>query len=273
MLKRIITSIVALIVFFVVLTLPEECLVIAIGLVSFMMTYECMSAVKASKLVCTFSYISTFILYLGLILDIILDNNPLNYPISLVSIIITVLMFMSITVFLHGKVKYSDVLSSGFFVLYVVFSMSFIARLRLDYGLPAMLLVFVCAWLTDTGAYFTGCFLGKHKLIEHVSPKKTIEGSIGGIIVCIISCIVYKLVIVNLKMTFTGAEDITYIHIAIIGLVSSILSQLGDLVASAIKRDCDIKDYGWIFPGHGGFMDRFDSVMYIAPVIYLLLLI
>ena len=119
-------------------------------------------------------------------------------------------------------------------------------------------LVFIFAWISDTFAYFTGVFFGKHKLIPHISPKKTIEGSIGGILGTV-------LVTVAFAMFFKEENPIYFVPLAIVG---STVSQLGDLFASAIKREFNIKDYGNLIPGHGGVLDRFDSILFTAPLTY-----
>ena len=151
--------------------------------------------------------------------------------------------------------------------------MPYIINLRLEFGIPAMLIVFLSAWGSDTGAFFAGSFLGKHKLIPRVSPKKTVEGSIGGIVSAMLCCQLLLFV-----TTLTGNEIVGlsgfsgYVKIGAIGIAASVVSQFGDLVASSIKRDSGVKDYGKIFPGHGGFMDRFDSVILIAPMVYYIVL-
>ena len=115
--------------------------------------------------------------------------------------------------------------------------------------------------MTDTFAYFVGRRFGRHKLMPKTSPKKTIEGSLGGIAGSIIACIIFGLIF---KLPI-GV-------MVIISLFGSIIAQMGDLIASAIKRYVDIKDYGKIIPGHGGVLDRFDSVLLVAPYVYFLLI-
>jgi phosphatidate cytidylyltransferase len=118
----------------------------------------------------------------------------------------------------------------------------------------------VGAWVTDAMAYFTGRFLGKHKLAPDVSPKKTIEGSIGGTVFCAIAFVLMGLVVKALVKDSSP----NYIYLAISGLVIAVVSQAGDLIMSVIKRHYNIKDFGNLFPGHGGMLDRMDSVFSVA---------
>lgn len=122
-----------------------------------------------------------------------------------------------------------------------------------------------CAWFGDSGAYFVGTFLGKHKLCPNISPKKTVEGLIGGIvtvgIVVAVQCLVYNLILPSeMKMN--------YAVLIPIGMLASGAGVLGDLTASVIKRQYDVKDFGNLMPGHGGVLDRFDSVIFVAPFLY-----
>ena len=118
-------------------------------------------------------------------------------------------------------------------------------------------LIFIISFATDTFAYFSGYLLGKHKLIPSISPKKTIEGSIGGILGSIICCMVFGYIF-----------KFDMMHMIVIGGLGSVVAQLGDLFASSIKRYVGIKDYGKLIPGHGGILDRFDSVILVAPFVY-----
>jgi phosphatidate cytidylyltransferase len=121
------------------------------------------------------------------------------------------------------------------------------------------MLIFFGAWFTDIFAYFCGMLLGKHKLIPDVSPKKTVEGSIGGIFFATLSFLIYGII----TNTYFGTHSNLY-FLCIAGVVVSVLSQIGDLLMSHIKRHYGIKDYGSIFPGHGGMLDRFDSILAVA---------
>ncbi len=129
------------------------------------------------------------------------------------------------------------------------------------YGLLILILTFCGAWLDDTGAYFAGTFLGKHKLCPKISPKKTVEGFIGGILTDVILFVIFGLV-VDLVMV---EARVNYVLMALLGAGCALLGVTGDLFASVVKRHCGVKDYGNLFPGHGGALDRFDSVVFVAP--------
>lgn len=260
MLTRIITSIVAIAIFAAVIVCDPIILEFALGIVALAMLYECNQVVTKSNTLRIFSYISGALILIGMI------AIP-SYTVML--IVLEISLFMILTVVLHGKIDFKEVFGTGFMTLYVSIFMPFIVNLRLEYGIPAMLIVFLSAWGSDTGAFFAGSFLGKHKLIPRVSPKKTVEGSVGGIISAMLCCQILLFVTTMLGGTIAAFSGFSgYVKIGAIGIAASIVSQLGDLVASAIKRDCNVKDYGKIFPGHGGFMDRFDSVILIAPLVY-----
>ena len=156
---------------------------------------------------------------------------------------------------------------------YATLGFAALACLRLSpsvFGLPFVMLPLVIAWMSDTGAYFVGTFLGKHKMAPVISPKKSWEGFFGGWLISIGLTAVFG-VICNV---FIGGTSSLHIKVGLITVFAALLaplSVLGDLFASLIKRRCGIKDYGNIMPGHGGVMDRFDSVIFIAPLLWLLL--
>jgi phosphatidate cytidylyltransferase len=165
-----------------------------------------------------------------------------------------------------NTVNVSEMLTFYALFVYIVGCFSSIVLVRYgNKGGYLYMLVFLGAWICDTFAYFTGKFFGKHKLIPEISPKKTVEGSIGGIVFTVISFVIFGL-IVNLGFD----ADISYIKLCIFAVVLSIVSQFGDLIASTVKRQYDIKDYGNLFPGHGGILDRFDGVMLTAPTLFIL---
>lgn len=175
------------------------------------------------------------------------------------------LINLTVSVFSHGKYPVDRSALTFLSIFYVVTSFTCIVFLRdVPLGKYVYLLTFIGPWISDTFAYFVGSFFGKHKLIEDVSPKKTVEGSIGGIFFTGVSCVVYGIILVHaIKADF----EPSYIALFVIGVVISVISQIGDLAASLIKRHFNVKDYGKIFPGHGGVMDRFDSVFPVAPIL------
>lgn len=161
----------------------------------------------------------------------------------------------------------TDALTCYATTVYIVFGFCAVVLLRdLPAGNFIYLLAFFGSWVTDTFAYFTGRFFGRHKLIEPVSPKKTVEGAIGGIVFCMLFMLGYGLIVEKV----IGGATANYLLLAIAGVVLAIVGMFGDLIASLIKRQYGVKDYGKLFPGHGGVMDRFDSVLLCAPVLYIL---
>lgn len=145
------------------------------------------------------------------------------------------------------------------------FSAAVLVR-RTEMGLWHLILVFLLAWIPDTGAYFCGSFFGKHKLAPVISPKKTVEGALGGIAVCVTVAYLYAFLVAH----FAEAQ-VSYPIVAVYAVLGTAVSVLGDLSASLIKRHYKIKDYGTLIPGHGGIMDRFDSVWFTAPFVWMMM--
>ena len=179
--------------------------------------------------------------------------------------IVIVYLFCRI-IFENGRFKMEDMAYTLLGIIYIPFLLSFVVSTRnLERGFEFMWLIFIGAMITDIFAYFAGVTLGKTKIIPHISPKKTVEGSIGGAIGCMLTMILYGVVIMNRA----GTEPIPLVHFAILGFLCGVVSQLGDWAASSIKRTTGIKDFGKVIPGHGGIMDRADSVLFVAPLIYI----
>ena len=152
------------------------------------------------------------------------------------------------------------------FSLMIVFRdihMHFEGYTKID-GIYLLLFAFFASWMTDIFAYFVGSKLGKHKLCPKISPKKSVEGAIGGVLGSTLAGYLYGLILVHNEII---TNDLIYVFV-LLGFFGSMVAQIGDLAASAIKRNYDIKDYGKLIPGHGGIMDRFDSVLVTAPIIY-----
>lgn len=270
---RIITAIVALAVFAAVLIAPPIVFTIALAAVILFMLYECYSATKADTAMKVVGFVSALTVMFCMWAITTTYGAFFGGSILGCTVGVILLLNLALVVIKHGKRDYKDILSNGFITIYITFSMMCIWYVRNYYDTDNMLLIFICAWSCDTFAYFSGKLFGKRKLIPNVSPNKTIAGSVGGIIGAIIVCTVYtfacsKFEFSNFYLPNYMQPNFVWLFAGVVvGLVGGAFSQVGDLVASAIKRDTGIKDFGWIFPGHGGFMDRFDSVIFIAPII------
>ena len=187
---------------------------------------------------------------------------------GMMGVIISFMMFMFVYVFTYPKFKADQVMPAFFGVVYVAVMLSFIYLTRnLPDGKFLVWLIFLCSWGCDTCAYCVGMLIGKHKMAPILSPKKSVEGGIGGIVGAALIGILYALAV---NYWGNAGEDV--LRYAIIGAAGGAISQIGDLAASAIKRYHNIKDYGKLIPGHGGILDRFDSVIFTAPIIYYLAL-
>ncbi|MBU5314262.1 phosphatidate cytidylyltransferase [Tissierella carlieri] len=185
----------------------------------------------------------------GLFINIMLENKYLG-------LIITLLIITLLILFITNKnISIEDISITLLGIAYIPFLLSHIIYLD---NSKYIWLVFIIAFGTDTFAYIAGNLFGKRKLCPKISPKKTIEGSIGGILGSTILLIIYSIYF-NLNPMW---------KIILLSIICSVIAQLGDLAASKIKRLCGIKDYGSIMPGHGGVLDRFDSIIFTVPVIY-----
>ena len=168
-----------------------------------------------------------------------------------------------------AKLPYSQITACFAAGIVVPFMLCAVVRIHAaDQGRGFILIPFILAFLSDSGAYFAGCFFGKHKLAPVISPKKTVEGVVGGVLAAMLSMVIYC-VILQLGFGFT----VNYLYALIYGLLGSLAAVFGDLAFSAIKRQTGIKDYGNLFPGHGGILDRFDSMTVVAPLAEVLLLL
>lgn len=170
-----------------------------------------------------------------------------------------------IVVLFSDKYSFRDAALSIFGVLYIPFMLSHLTAIRtMTCGFSVIWLCFLSTWATDTFAYFTGRAIGKNKLCPSVSPNKTVEGAIGGLVGSIVISIAWAYI----SKKFFIVPNNFYMKYVIVGVGAGVLSQFGDLTASIIKRKVKIKDYGDLIPGHGGILDRFDSMIFVAPFIY-----
>ena len=171
-----------------------------------------------------------------------------------------------IVIAMHKRLSYADLTYALLGTLLISFGMGAIALVcSNDISVSFyFVVIFLLPWMSDAGGFFVGASMGKHKLCPEISPKKTVEGAIGGIMFCMISA-----VIMGLIFQFLIIPDVyvNFFSLIIIGLLDAVFSIIGDLSFSFIKRNLGIKDYGTIFPGHGGFLDRFDSIIFTAPLV------
>ncbi|WP_027414637.1 phosphatidate cytidylyltransferase [Aneurinibacillus terranovensis] len=176
---------------------------------------------------------------------------------------IFVLLFLFITVASKNRIQYRHVAYILFSCIYLGIAFHFMNETRLVQGLGITLAILFSTWATDTGAYFAGKFFGKTKLWPSISPNKTVEGSLGGIVLTVIVMVIFAL----------SLHSVPLAKALILGVVVSVSGQIGDLMESAVKRTLDVKDSGSILPGHGGILDRFDSLIVVFPALHLLQLL
>lgn len=276
MLKRIITSIVAICVLIPILILDETwVLPVAVSICTVIGILEMLNCVGLRKnwfltipfcLVAAFFPIFVRYSYLSTADHISSLHSVLKLSVGIAFIM--ALYVFGVAVFGNKTVNITDaglLFATSFYIIAAFTSLVYIHD-YVAYGSYIYLLTFICAWVTDIFAYFTGRFLGKHKLIPAVSPKKTVEGAIGGVVFCVISTVLFGFIIEKFFNEF-GITNANYLMLAISGIFMSVVSQTGDLIMSVIKRHYGIKDYGKLFPGHGGILDRFDSVLAVSLIL------
>lgn len=179
---------------------------------------------------------------------------------GLMAVLVSLILVMFVYVFTYPKYHANQVMAVFFGVVYVAVMLSFILMTRnLPDGKFIVWLIFLCSWGCDTCAYCVGMLIGKHKMAPVLSPKKSVEGGVGGVVGAALLGVIYA-----------AATQGPMVEYAVICGIGALISMVGDLAASAIKRNQGIKDYGKLIPGHGGILDRFDSVIFTAPVIYYL---
>ncbi|KUK10540.1 MAG: Phosphatidate cytidylyltransferase [Clostridia bacterium 41_269] len=202
---------------------------------------------------------SKFLGFLGAVL-FILNSHYFGAGKVAETLLLVVLLNLFYYVISFPRIKPSGVGLTLFSSIYIGFLLSFAILLRnMEEGFLFLMFAFILTWATDSGAYIIGLLLGRHKLHSTLSPKKTIEGSVGGILFPVMASIIFS---------FFIPQDLNIFKFVVLGILVGILGQLGDLTASAFKRHANLKDFGSILPGHGGFLDRFDSFLVIVPLVY-----
>lgn len=248
---RIISATVAAVLLAVVLCLHTTIVLnIALALVGILMVYEVYRACKHQD-----EYISLASSVVLVVLATFAPKKDIPTNIYVLLVVIYIAVSVAVAIFHHDRIDISDMALLTFETALI--SATMYSLVLLEKRSVWMVLLALCgAWFADTGAYFAGTFFGKHKLCPTISPKKTVEGLIGGFVSDAVLFAIYACIF------FKDENPLIY---AAIGLVCCALSVIGDLWASLIKRKFDVKDYGNIMPGHGGAMDRFDSVLFVAP--------
>ncbi len=224
--------------------------------------YSVLGYLTNNKPLATFGYVaSVLILFTGIAFNFAGRIVPESWMLILIVYLLVLMIYMVLT---HDKTAFADVSASFVSTIYTTLFLSHLILIRnLPEGYFLIWAPIIIAWLSDTMAYTFGMLFGKHKLIPSVSPKKTIEGAIGGVVGGIVFMLAFGFI-----CEFFCGKTVSYLNIILLGALGSILSQFGDLAASCIKREYNIKDFGNLLPGHGGIVDRFDSVIVVAPFVY-----
>lgn len=267
MLKRTLTGVVAFVILILFLIFADTLLLpIGLAFCGILAVYEVFHCVGLHKNVVLSAPLYLVAAASPILMRILSEDVFLAYvPFSILGLM---LYTFAVCVLFRGKVDISTAITALMMVIYAIAGMTAIIYLY-DFhegGAYFYLLVFIGACGTDIFAYFTGVLFGKHKLIPEVSPKKTVEGSIGGAFFCVLAFLAFTYVY-NTWLLPDGAPLLAYWMMAVVGLVASVIAQLGDLTLSLLKRRYGIKDFGKIFPGHGGILDRFDSMIPVAIIL------
>ena len=258
--QRLLTAAIGIPILITVLLSNPTWLTVAIAIVSVAGLFEFYQTVglTENRFLCILGLTGAILICFGNLFDI-------GYVLAMVylgAVVLCVVMLFS-----HSTVSVSEVALIIFGLIYVPYFMSHIVFVRhMADGRILVWMIFVGAFATDTFAYFTGILLGRHRLAPAISPKKTVEGAIGGVIGCGGCFLLFGYIV---EAYFGLNFDMT--ALCILGILCAAVSEIGDLVASLIKRQYGVKDFGNLLPGHGGILDRFDSILFVAPLVYLFL--
>lgn len=255
---RLISGIILVILAVLFIFLGGDILLAVMGLISLIGMYELYRVLNIHKeLLAIIGYLACVVFFVNLRFGFIPD--------ILMFVFGYMIILMFIYVFAYPKYDAAKLMTVFFGVFYVAGMLSYIYKIRmLEGGLYLTFLIFICSWGCDTFAYCFGKLFGKHKMSPRLSPKKSVEGAVGGVVgtglLAALYCYIFK------DSLHIGVQEI--VVLSVLSAVCGLISMVGDLTASAIKRNYDIKDYGKLIPGHGGILDRFDSMIITAPIIY-----
>ncbi len=268
MLKRILTAIILLPVLVLLLWLNNTILfMIAISLISVLAVGEVLIATKYFSNKGIAAVCMIFVAILPALLTF--KESIVFFP--MVSGFFLLILFV-IMLLNHERVKFQEIALMTFVSFLIPLSLSTMIFMQKDFqfGIFYVVLTFLISWISDAGAYFVGSAIGKHKMAPKISPKKSWEGFFGGVAAAVISVIVVGFGYPWVDSLINGKASFSVNVLLLVGLalVGSVLSVIGDFSASLLKRQCMVKDFGSILPGHGGILDRFDSVLFVAPFLY-----
>lgn len=262
---RVLTSVICAPILIIILLCPSILVTITVIVASMIGLYEYYKAVGllAHRGLCAMGIVAAVIIPIGLMLSI---------QETLILVYIYVVALFLIMLIYNKRVKAADIAMLLLGIIYIPYFLSYIIHIRsMEFGRFFIWLVFIGAFSTDTCAYFAGRMFGRHKLCPDISPKKTVEGAIGGVVGAGIIFVLFGIVVNNVFAGFMCGLRFNLLLLFVLGLIAAVVSEIGDLVASSIKRQYDIKDFGNILPGHGGILDRCDSIILVAPTIFLFL--
>lgn len=260
---RVITCAVAVPLLILVLLSPKYILIPVVMAASLVALFEYFKAVGLTEhpLLCIMGYIASLVISVG-------AEFSTATSISLVYVFMIAVFVVMLIKHPQITVKHIGLLIFGLF--YIPYFLSHITYTRsLEYGNIYIWLIFLGACCSDTFAYFAGSYLGKHKLCPTISPKKTVEGAIGGVLGSGLVFMGFGFLINAFSSQLLDGKHMNIWLLLALGIVAAIISEIGDLVASAVKRHFDIKDFGNLLPGHGGLLDRLDSIILVAPLVFL----
>lgn len=260
MLKRSISSIIAVLILAAVMIINNKLLynvsVATISIIGIIEFYNAMKTKNYKPLTFFGCIASALLVGIGYV-----SKETLSTILALILPIFLLIAFLC-SILSKIKINVTDIAITLTGIIYVTYLSSFLIYTKqMPNGDYFIWYILGGAWFTDIFAYLVGITIGKHKISE-ISPKKSVEGCIGGIIGCTVFYLLYTHYLNSVEI------ELNYIIMLIMGIIVSVISQIGDFAASSIKRYCNIKDFGNLMPGHGGVLDRFDSILFVAPVVY-----
>lgn len=257
---RLVSAAILVAVLLIVTFAPEWVFTLAVSAACFVVLHEIMvtfkQETKLSIVIIDYIFAGLYMLSGFLRMD---TGNQVIYMIT-IFFVMTLLIFSVVD---HREINFNDVCASLFLVLYSVVFLIHLSFIRhMENGLALVFLAFIGAFLPDTSAYFAGNLFGEHKLIEAVSPNKTVEGAIGAVVGAVVSFTIYGVILWMLDF------NVHFPRLLLLALICGVVAQFGDLSASVMKRAYKAKDFGKLIPGHGGLVDRIDSLIFVTPVVY-----